>query len=152
MSAWIPVIAGTGSALVGGFYLAFSAVVMPALHRRPAREAAATMVAVNERAVGPSFMLLFFGTAAACGANVISAAADPQPSAPLRIAGSVAYLSGWALTMAVNVPLNNRLAGTGPEQRASQWVGFERPWTRANLVRAVLSGAGAVALLVPVPS
>ena len=149
MSAWVPIIAGTGSALVGGFYVAFSAVVMPALHRRSAMDAAATMVAINERAVSAPFMILFFGTAAACGASIIAAAADPQPSAGLRVAGSVAYLSGWAMTMAVNVPLNNTLARTGPEQLASQWAGFERPWNRANLVRAVLSVAGAAGLLIP---
>jgi uncharacterized membrane protein len=150
VNAWLPVVAGTGSAVAGGFYFAFSAVVMPALRRRPAPEAAAAMAAINERAVTPPFMILFFGTAAACGANIIAAATDPQHSTPLRVAGSVAYLTGWALTMAVNVPLNNRLASTGPRGLEAMWDVFEQPWTRANHVRAALSLAGALGLMVPV--
>lgn len=149
MSGWLPAAAGTGSALVGGFYLAFSAVVMPALRRRPAREAAETMSLINENAVRPPFMALFFGTAVACAAVLVEAAIDPRAQSPLRVAGAAAYLAGWASTMVVNVPLNNRLSrhGTGHPERL--WPSYERPWTRANHLRAALSIAGAAGLLAP---
>lgn len=74
MNGWLPVIAGAGSAVAAGFYLAFSAVVMPALHTRPAEEAIASMVSINNRAVAFPFMTLFFGTVAACGAVADAAA------------------------------------------------------------------------------
>ncbi|MDQ0000657.1 MULTISPECIES: anthrone oxygenase family protein [Pseudarthrobacter] len=150
MSGWLPVIAGTGSAVAGGFYLAFSAVVMPALRRRPAKDAIATMAAINETAVRPPFMILFFGTAAACAAVAVAAATNPLTHSPMRAAGAAAYLAGWASTMLVNVPLNKRLATHGGSQPDLQWSRFEQSWTRANLIRFGLSIAGAVGLLIPV--
>jgi uncharacterized membrane protein len=147
LSAWLPLAAGVGSAVAGGFYFAFSAVVIPALRRRPSHEAAATMVAINSQALRPPFMLVFFGTAAACAGAAVAAAVDPQARSLLRLAGPAAYLAGWVLTMAVNVPHNNRLAADG----AGHWPAFHRSWTRANHVRAVLSIAGAAALMLPAP-
>lgn len=152
MSGWLPVAAGTGSALVGGFYLAFSVVVMPALRRRPPGDAIATMVAINEKAVRPPFMVLFFGTSAACAAVAVAAALDPQAQPPLRVAGALAYLAGWASTIAVNVPLNNRLSANGTTAPDQLWHSYRQPWTRANHVRAALSMAGAAGLLIPVPA
>jgi uncharacterized membrane protein len=149
VSGWLPAAAGTGSALVGGFYLAFSAVVMPALRRRPASEAVETMALINENAVRPPFMVLFFGTAAACAAAVVEAAIDPRAQSPLRVAGAAAYLAGWASTMVINVPLNNRLSQDGTGHLERKWLSYERPWTRANHLRAALSIAGAAGLLAP---
>jgi uncharacterized membrane protein len=138
----LAVVAGAGSAALCGFYLAFSAVVMPALDRRPAADAASTMIAVNESAVRAPFMALFFGTAAACAAVAIVAVASPSPESALRLAGAAAQLTGVALTVGANVPLNNRLAAGSLE-----WAAFARPWTRANHARTVASLLGAVALL-----
>jgi uncharacterized membrane protein len=146
----LPLVAGAGSAVVGGFYVAFSAVVMPALHRRPASEAVAAMVSINEQAVKPPFMALFFGTAAACGAVAVTAATDPQAQAPLRVAGAAAYLAGWILTMAANVPHNNRLLGRGAGQPGPEWDRFQQSWVPANHLRAALSVAGAAGLLAPI--
>lgn len=143
----LPLIAGTGSALVGGFYIAFSAVVMPALRRRPAPEAAAAMVFINECAVKPPFMALFFGTAAACGTVVATAATNPDIQTPLKMAGAAAYLAGWALTMAVNVPHNNRLLRSAPGQPDAAWDRFQQSWIPANHLRAALSVAAAIGLL-----
>lgn len=150
MNGWLPVIAGIGSAMAGGFYLAFSTVVMPALHRQPAKDAIATMVSINEKAIRPPFMILFFGTAAACGAVLAVQATDPLTQSPVRVAGAAAYLAGCASTMVVNVPLNNRLAKSsgGPPDRA--WHSYQHPWNPANHIRAALSIAGAIGLLIPI--
>ncbi|HST73255.1 MAG TPA: anthrone oxygenase family protein [Kocuria rosea] len=142
--------AGLGSALVAGFYVAFSAVVMPALERRPAAEAVSTMVAINEAAVRLPFMALFFGSAAASAATVVAAPIEDDPAVALRVAGAVASLAGWVLTMAVNVPLNTGLARHPPTARAAAWAGYTRAWTRANHLRAASSTIGAVLLLTPV--
>lgn len=150
MNHWLPVIAGTGAAAAGGFYLAFSALVMPAFRGRPASEATAAMAAINGKAVRPPFMILFFGTAAACAAIALGWVTDPPAQSPLRIAGAAAYLTGWASTMLVNVPLNKRLARMQSDKPDQHWKGFEQAWTPANHVRAALSIAGAVALLIPV--
>lgn len=150
MSGWLPVVAGIGSAAAGGFYLAFSAVVMPVLQGQPAKDAIATMISINEKAVRPPFMILFFGTAAACGAVAVGAAIDPQAQSPLRVAGAAAYLAGWASTMLVNVRLNNVLSKTGSAREDRHWHSYQQSWTPANHVRAALSIAGAVGLLVPI--
>lgn len=145
LSTWLPVAAGTGSALVGGFYFAFSTLVMPALRHRPAGEAATTMNSINQKAVTPPFMVLFFGSAAASAGVVVAAVVDPGNQPPLRVAGAAACLAGFLSTMAINVPLNNRLA-----QGSSQdWSQFLRGWVPANHLRAALSIAGAAALLIP---
>ncbi|MDR7084732.1 putative membrane protein [Arthrobacter ginsengisoli] len=59
----------------------------------------------------------------------------------------MAYLPGWASTMAVNVPLNNRLARWRQPER--QWHSFQRSWIPANHLRAALSIGGAAGLLIP---
>lgn len=137
-------VAGVGSGLVGGFYLAFSLVVMPALRRRPAAEAASVMQAINEAAVRAPFLVLFFGTAASCLVVVVGAGGSGS-GALLRVLGGLASLAGWVLTMAVNVPLNTRLART--DARTADWSGYARPWTRANHLRSGLCALGSAALL-----
>lgn len=137
--------AGIGTGLLGGFYLAFSLVVMPALGRRPAGEAASTMIAVNQAAVRAPFLALFFGTTGAC--LVVVATGWSEPGGLTRAFGALASLAGWALTMAVNVALNRRLAATAP--RTVVWSAYAQPWTRANHLRAALSVLGALCLLLP---
>jgi uncharacterized membrane protein len=149
VSDWVPLVAGVGSGLVAGFYLAFSVVVMPALRHRPAQEAAAAMVAVNAHAVRAPFMVLFFGTAAACAATAVMALGGASSSGFAGLVGSLAHLAGWVLTMVVNVPLNTRLARSAPG--AGAWTAFAPAWTRANHARTALSLVGAVALLQPLP-
>ncbi|GAA1770127.1 anthrone oxygenase family protein [Kocuria aegyptia] len=140
-------VAGVGSGLLGGFYLAFSLVVLPALGRRPSGEAVSAMIAVNRAAVRAPFLILFFGTALAC--LVVVGTAVSGTGAPVRVAGALASLAGWVLTLAVNVPLNTGLAHT--DRRDVVWSAYARPWGRANHLRAGLSVLGALALLSPVP-
>ena len=135
--------------MAGGFYLAFSSVVMPALHRQPAKGAIATMASVNEKAFRPPFMILFFGTAAACGAVLAVQATVSLTQSPVRVAGAAAYLAGWASTMVVNVPLNNRLAKSGGQPDRA-WHSYQQSWNPANHIRAALSIAGAIGLLIPI--
>lgn len=143
MSEIIAMVAGIGAAAVGGIYLAFSLLVMPALRRRSGADAAATMVMINKHAVRAPFMALFFGTAVACVAIAVVAIIKPGPDSTVRVAAAAAYLAGVVLTAVVNVPLNNRFA-TG---QSSEWIRFARPWTTANHARVALSAVGAFGLL-----
>ena len=52
METWPALVAGIGSGLVGGFYLAFSLVVMPALRRLPGGAAASAMGLATTSLVG----------------------------------------------------------------------------------------------------
>jgi uncharacterized membrane protein len=147
VETWLVLAAGIGSGLLGGFYLAFSLVVMPALRDRPAGEATSAMVAINEAAVRAPFMVLSFGTALAC--LIVVTAGWSAPGAPARVLGALASLTGWVLTLAISVPFNTRLAGT--ERSTVVWHAYARPWTRANHLRAGLSLLGALGLLSPLP-
>ncbi|MEK6467523.1 MULTISPECIES: anthrone oxygenase family protein [Pseudonocardia] len=128
----------TGAGLLGGVYLAFSVAALPALRRRPAAEAVAVMRGVNRVIVNPVFGTLFAGTALLAGAVTVAGALGGQP---LRIAGGVAVLAGFAVTAAVNIPLNNAL------ERDGDWAAFAPRWSVANHLRGAFSALGVVLLL-----
>jgi uncharacterized membrane protein len=141
-----------GAGAGGGVFFAFSSFVMPALRRLPAGQGTAAMQSINERAVTPPFMVALFGTAAGCaGLAVWAALADDAPRGWL-IGGSAAYLLGTiGVTIAGNVPLNDRLAAVEPAATdTAAWHGWVSRWTALNHVRTVAAlaacGAFAVAL------
>lgn len=129
----------------GGVYVAFSAMVIPALNARPAGEAVTAMQRINVLAVRPPFMVLFFGGAVA-SVVVVATAGASEPHSLMRLAGAVLSLASFGVTVAVNVPLNNTLARASGVGSTDAWRAFERPWARANAVRGVLALAGATAL------
>ena len=131
-----------GSAIVGGVYANFSARVMPRLGSLPDAEAIETMQKFNRNAVQAPFMTFFFGAAVASVWTVIHGLGREERAVKdlISAAGGVLYLAGWVLTIAYNVPRNNRLDG------ARVWHTYLDEWTSANSVRAVLSLLGAVGL------
>lgn len=132
-------VAGTGCAVVGGVFFAFSTFVVPALRRLPGAEAGRAMRSINAAAVRPVFMLALFGTAAACAA--LGVAGARRGDARL-LAGCAGYLVGVVgVTLAANVPLNERL-----DRRQVAFEDFAVAWSRWNHVRT-LSGTGAAVLL-----
>lgn len=141
-----PTAAAVCAGAAGGVYVAFSAMVMPALNTRTGSEAIGAMQRINEMAVRPPFMVIFFGGAVA--SVVAGAAAGTSDTYGLvRLVGAVLSLASFGVSVAVNVPLNNALArvpaGKGD---VDAWRSFERSWTRANSVRGTLALAGAAAL------
>jgi uncharacterized membrane protein len=139
-----------GTAVNGGFYLAFSGVVMPALRRLTAAHAVEAMQHINVRAVRGPFMLTFFGgAAAATGLAVHALSRLGQPGAASELVGAGLSLAGFAATVLVNVPLNARMARLDPAAAGAgtAWAGLERRWMGANHLRCALSVASAVVLL-----
>ena len=63
----------------------------------------------------------------------------------LALLGAVLGVAGFAITAAVNIPLNNRLAASGDD--AAAFAAFERPWRRANSARGAVSLVGAASLV-----
>ncbi len=124
-----------GAGLMGGVFVAFSVAVMPALRRRPAAEAVAVMQEVNRVIVSPLFLLVFLGTGVA---GVVAAVFDVRavPGAALYVVGAL------GVTMAVNVPLNNRLDAEGEQI----WERYIARWTAWNHVRALAATGSAVLL------
>jgi uncharacterized membrane protein len=122
-----------GAGLVAGVFVAFSVAVMPALRRGSAEVGTAVMQEVNRVIVNPPFLLLFLGTGAA---GVVAAVLDVRdvPGAALYLVGAV------GVTMALNVPLNNRLDAEG----ARVWERYLARWTAWNHVRALAATGAAV--------
>jgi len=136
----VALLAVVTTAGAGGVYLGFSAMVMPALHG--SRAAADTMNSINERATRSAFMIVFLGSLVTCViAGALAVFRLPQPSAALVLTGAVGGFVAFVITAAVNVPLNNRLAG---ESTGDAYTRFEGDWRRANAWRGVISLAGAL--------
>lgn len=143
-------VATVGAAVATAVYANFSARVMPRLAALPAQEGIAAMQQFNRTAVQPPFMLAFFGAAAACVVLTIDSLshAEKPLSAWLALTGSAAYLASFVMTIAFHVPRNDALARLNPDagSSAAPWATFLHEWTSGNTVRAVLAGAGTVAL------
>jgi uncharacterized membrane protein len=140
-----------GCGLIAGVFFAFSTFVMPALGRLEPSQGVAAMHSINVKAVTPVFMTALFGTAVACLVLSAWAAISPDelPSAEVFAASAIYLIGAIGVTMAANVPRNNRLAGLradGPEAVA-YWPEYLRGWTWWNHVRTVASLAAAVVLL-----
>ena len=112
--------AALGCGVVAGVFFAFSAFVMRALARLPARQGIAAMQAINVAAVTPAFMVALFGTALACGALIVSSfLVWGEPFAGYLLAGGALYLLGMiGPTGVYHVPRNEALAEIEP----SAWV------------------------------
>lgn len=133
-------VASLGSALNGGFFFAFSVVVMRALARRPAPEGIAAMQSINIVVLNAWFFGAFFGTAFLGLAAVILAALDwGEPRVTWLLAGGALYLVGTILvTMAFNVPRNDALKRVDPATAEGEavWRDYLATWTAWNHVRA----------------
>ena len=155
MSDLVPaltVAAAVSAALLTGVLFAFSTSVMPALARRPAAESLAAMQEMNRTILNPLFGLLFGGSALLCLAVAVSAPfTGDQDGAGWRLAGGVLFVVGVTIeTMAVNVPMNDRLdaADAATPQGRAVWAEFLPRWTRWNNVRSLLGAVAATFLTV----
>jgi uncharacterized membrane protein len=91
-------------------------------------------------------MAAFMGTALVCLVLAVGALFQlDHARGPLILAASLLYLIGcFGVTMAFNVPLNDRLAAVGPAQAADLWSIYLRDWTLWNHVRTVAPVLSAV--------
>jgi uncharacterized membrane protein len=151
---WFPMLlaAAIGSAMIAGLFYAFSTFIMQALGRLPTAAGAAAMQSINATILNPLFFVLFFGTAAASLIVLIAALLAPEDPGALHVViGGALYLAGViGVTMAFNVPLNNRLAASNPANAEGDavWRNYLVRWTRWNHVRTLASLAAAVLLTI----
>jgi uncharacterized membrane protein len=137
----LSVVAALGAGLIAGFFFAFSACVMEALGRLQPALGIAAMQSINIVVLNPLFLGAFFGTAIVC--IVLATAALlmwSMSGSGLLIAGSLFYLVGTILvTVAANVPLNNKLAMVERQTIEGQelWGRYLSYWTGWNHVRTI---------------
>ncbi|WP_382322926.1 DUF1772 domain-containing protein [Hydrogenophaga sp. UC242_50] len=138
-----------GAATVGGVFYGFSTFVMKALAQLPAAQGVAAMQRINIVVINPWFMGAFMGTLLLSIACVVVAVM--AGSAALLAGGLLYALGTFGVTMAFNVPRNNRLARleAASSDAAAYWPTYVREWTRWNHVRtAAALVAAACAVLV----
>lgn len=138
-----------GAATVGGVFFGFSSFVMRALAQLPAAQGVAAMQRINTVVINPWFMGVFMGTLLLSVACVVLALLS---SHPLQLAAGLLYAMGtFGVTVAFNVPRNNRLARLGADtpEALAYWPVYVREWTRWNHVRTVAALAAAAMLWLP---
>lgn len=144
----------TGAA-VGGVFYAFSTFVMRGLDRTEPVEAITAMRGINAEAqANAPFLLLFVGSSLlALIVAVVAAFRLAQPGAAYVLAGALLVVVAFVVTIAFNVPLNNRLdamdpAALSPSDALSRWQAYLVPWTAWNHVRTVAPLAGSVLMVI----
>ncbi|WP_079154335.1 DUF1772 domain-containing protein [Streptomyces subrutilus] len=138
--------------LMAGLFAAFSYAVMPGLARSSDHTLVEAMQGINRAIINPAFMLPFVGSIPLLGLAVVLAWREHgHPALPWLIAALVLYLVAFAVTSAINVPLNDRLASAGDpggvRHLAEVRAAFENRWVVWNNVRALLHTAAFAGLL-----
>ena len=149
MNETVTVVAVVLAGLFAGLFATFSYAVMPGLRRTDDATFARAMREVNVAILNPALGVVFGGSVLASIAAAVLGL-DDEAARWWLVAGAVLVFAAGAVTMGVNVPMNDRLlAGVDSgEPSASVRQAFEAPWVRWNLVRTVLSAAGFVALVI----
>jgi uncharacterized membrane protein len=143
--------------LVAGFLFAFAVVVMPGIRSLNDREFIRAFQ-VMDRIIQnnqPIFMLVWVGSVVVLITSAVFGMVQLDGTGRLLIiSATLVYLLGVQLpTVAINVPLNNKLqtldvdAMNEPAQKTAH-DDFEPRWNRWNAIRTVLASLVAVLLLI----
>jgi uncharacterized membrane protein len=141
------VVAVVTTGLMAGLFAAFSYAVMPGLGRLGDAEFVTAMQRINVAILNGWFGICFGGAlVASAAAAVLHLAPARRAALPWIVAGLVLYVLVLLVTMAVSVPLNDKLAAAGSTDPAAAREAFETAWVRWNVVRTVLNTAALAAL------
>lgn len=132
-----------GCGVMAGVYFTFSTFVMRALAVIDPASGIKAMQSINIVIQTSLFLPLFFGTSlAALTAAAVSFLADEVPGDHWMTLAGVTYFVGMFIcTVALNVPLNNRLDAVDPKSKEGEavWDMYVEKWTLRNHVRTVAS-------------
>jgi uncharacterized membrane protein len=139
-------------ALVGGVFLAFSDFIMRSLSLTGGTGGVEAMQVINREVFRWVFMGLFLGMAAASlvitGYAVL--ALGGSAGTLIFLSGAVYLVGCFGVTIFLNVPMNEALAGMDLSSDATRdyWTGTYLPrWTLWNTVRTCACGLSAALLL-----
>ncbi len=149
MAAMVLALLSTG--LIAGVFYAYAISVMPALARTGDRTLIDVMQKINVVIINPWFMLGFLGTVGFTALAAALTLGKEHRSTLIWLGVALALnVIAFAVTSALNVPLNDALAAAGdPSAIADTAVvraDFEAAWVRWNIVRAVLHTAAFLVL------
>lgn len=146
------IICAVGAGTAAGTFFTFSTFTTAGLKRLAPAQAMAAMQAINREAPTPLFMLLLFGTAAACVALLLNATWHPQdPASPYQVAAGALYLVGVvATTLGYHMPRNHRLDrfDANSVEGTTYWAVYLEEWVKINHIRTIAPFVAAVLLAV----
>jgi len=140
-----------GSGLMAGLFFAYSNSVMPALAKLPGPQGIAAMNHINVVILNPLFLSVFMGTAVLAALLIVAALLGWTAKPAWIVIGAALYLVGnIAITMQINVPMNNALVAAGADSpnSAALWATYLDRWVFWNHVRAVACTASLAAFAV----
>jgi uncharacterized membrane protein len=152
LRTWVTAIATMLAGLLAGFFVTYTISVTRGLAITRDATYVEAIDAINATVVTPVFAVMFFGApATAVLATAVQLPHLRRPATWACAVAAVALLASFAITAAINVPLNRELAelaaaGEAPLAEVRTW--YEPAWNRANLARAWLSTTGFAALLI----
>jgi len=148
----LTIICAVGAGTSAGAFFTFSTFTMAGLKRLAPAQGAAAMQAINKEAPTPLFMLLLFGTGAACLVLMIYTALHLQePGSEYQLIAGALYIVGVVLvTIGYHVPRNNMLDSLDPSsaEGIAYWATYLEEWVRMNHVRTIAPLLAAVLLTV----
>jgi uncharacterized membrane protein len=151
MLATVSLVAATvTTGLTAGLLYAFAHTVMPGLRRTDDRTFVGAFQSIDRAVINPWFMAGFLGGPALTLAAVLVGAVRGATLGWL-LAALVLHVAVLVITMAVHVPMNNRLQAVGsdrPVDLAAARQRFEARWVRWNVVRTIAAVAAFIALAV----
>lgn len=128
--------------MMAGLFTGFSYAVMPGIKILDDRSWVAAMQQINKVIINGWFMPAFLGAVVFTGAAaVLIGVSGDRAALPWVLAGLALALVMFIGTVAVNVPLNDRLAAAGDPAAladpAALRASIEAKWTAWNTVRGV---------------
>lgn len=137
--------ASLGTGLIAGTFFAFSSFVMGALGKLPPATGIAAMQSINIVVINPLFMAVLFGS----GLLSLYLGYDAwkhwgEAGSALIAFAALCYVVGTlAVTMVLNVPLNNALAAVQPGSTDGHqlWSVYLDRWTLWNHARGLAAFA-----------
>ncbi|HSI33845.1 MAG TPA: anthrone oxygenase family protein [Tepidisphaeraceae bacterium] len=147
------IVSATGAGVIGGAFFAFSSFVMGALGRLRPPEGIRAMQAIDVVVINPVFLGVFVGTAILSAVAAAMAVWLGDSGRWWVVGGAGLYVVGtFGVTVAYNVPLNDRLArvdADGPDAERV-WLDYQRRWTRWNHVRTAAAIGATVAMILAI--
>ncbi len=129
---------------ITGFFYAYSVSVMRGLDAVAPQNAITAMQGINATVRNAMFAPAFFGTPlAAIAAGAAFLVIGRKRAGLAMLAAAVIYILGaFVPTFAINVPMNNELAGVDlstASQPEKIWGDYSDPWTWWNTLRTLFS-------------
>jgi len=144
-------IAAVSAGVMAAVYFTFSGFAMRAFAALGDEAGARAMQSINRVIVQSTFLPLFFLSTLVCAALVVLALMGMAGDARLEVlAGGAIYVLGmFVVTVAGNVPLNNKLDAADPATMDGRavWTDYLRRWTRLNHVRTLACTLSCVLLV-----